>query len=264
MQASSTSPMVRWVRRIRALPFTGDARYCPVCESAARRFASFGNPVRRDAQCWYCHSLERHRFACEYLLRTGELLRPGHRVLHIAPETCLEPRLRTLIGAGYLTTDLAKAGVDLHMDITAMSCPDNSFDAVICSHVLEHVSDDRAAMREFLRVLKPGGQALLMVPVLVEKTFEDPAITTPAARLEAYGQEDHVRIYGHDFAQRARESGFDVEVIRASGFLTEEERVRLGVSAEAGDIFLCHNRDAGTSLSGHEPAVAGLPPESGL
>jgi ubiquinone/menaquinone biosynthesis C-methylase UbiE len=126
------------------------------------------------------------------------------------------------------------------MDITDIQYPDNSFDVVYCSHVLEHVPDDRKAMRELARVLKPTGWAILAVPIFNEKTFEDPTITSPEERERVFRQSDHVRIYGRDFVDRLRESGFDVTVDRfASGFSDEMVR-KHGLSRE--DIYLCRKR----------------------
>jgi ubiquinone/menaquinone biosynthesis C-methylase UbiE len=107
------------------------------------------------------------------------------------------------------------------MDITNIEYPDETFDFVICNHVLEHVIDDVKAMREFKRVLKPDGRAVFMVPVIRKKTEEDFTINTPEGRLKAYGQGDHVRAYGKDFIDRLRSAGFMVETVRAADLLTE-------------------------------------------
>ena len=104
-----------------------------------------------------------------------------------------------------MTSDYAPgSGADLQLDITAIDLPDASFDAIIASHVLEHVADDRAALAELRRVLRPGGRAIVMVPVDHDRpdTYEDPAIATPAARQRAYRQHDHLRLYGADVADR--------------------------------------------------------------
>jgi ubiquinone/menaquinone biosynthesis C-methylase UbiE len=120
-------------------------------------------------------------------------------MLHVAPEPCFERRFRERLGKSYITGDLFDPGAMVKMDITDIKYPDQSFDVIYCSHVLEHVQDDRRAMREFHRVLKRAGWAILLVPVTAEVTFEDPAIIEPRERLEAFGQEDHVRRYGSDY-----------------------------------------------------------------
>jgi ubiquinone/menaquinone biosynthesis C-methylase UbiE len=113
------------------------------------------------------------------------------------------------------------------MDITDIQYPDESFDTVICNHVLEHVSDDRKAMREFYRILKKDGWAVLLVPIAdIDKTYEDFSITTEAGRLKAFGQGDHVRKYGRDYIDRLKSVGFNVTVFKredmaSSGEITE-------------------------------------------
>src|SRR5690606_8666735 len=124
------------------------------------------------------------------------------------PEACFEARLRQRLGEEYLTADLLNPHVMVQMDITDIQYPAGSFDVIYCSHVLEHVPDDQQAIRELCRVRRPGGWAVLMVPITVERTYEDPSITDPAGRLAAFGQENHVRRYGLDFAERLCAAGF--------------------------------------------------------
>jgi len=100
------------------------------------------------------------------------------------------------------------------LDLTAIDAPDQSFDVVLASHVLEHIPDDGCAMREIRRVLAPGGWAFLVVPFDPDRqvTYEDPSITTEEGRKAAFGQEDHVRWYaGEDFEKRLERAGFSVE-----------------------------------------------------
>jgi SAM-dependent methyltransferase len=161
------------------------------------------------------------------------------KVLHIAPEAVFEKLFKTKLGQGYLTADLFDPKAMVRMDITNIQYPDKSFDVIYCSHVLEHVPDDRLAMRELLRVLKDDGWAILLVPIVTDVTFEDPSITDPLEREKIFGQADHVRNYGNDYKQRLRESGFFVEVIYPQDFLTENEIVRMGITKAAGEIYLC-------------------------
>jgi len=110
---------------------------------------------------------------------------------------------------------------------------------IYCSHVLEHVSNDKQAMNEFYRVLKLGGWAILLVPIISDETFEDPSVVDPTMRLKLFGQEDHVRRYGPDFIKRVEETGFKVLEITGSDFLGNEEITRMGITEEAGTIFYC-------------------------
>ena len=133
-------------------------------------------------------------------------------MLHIAPERATSPRLAALPGLDYLTADLSSPTAMVRMDITAIQYPAATFDVILCSHVLEHVDDDRQAMREFFRVLKPGGWALLLVPTSTDAfTIEDPSIIDPALRKRLFGHPQHVRQYGLDFAERVQEAGFTVQ-----------------------------------------------------
>ena len=133
----------------------GFKRYCPVCHSWVRKFNPYGLNRRVDAQCPVCKSLERHRFVWIYLREQTPLFdSKPKRVLHFAPEPELERRFREIRGVDYVSADLLNPRAMLTMDICQMDCPDESFDFVYCSHVLEHVQDDRKAIAEIFRVLK--------------------------------------------------------------------------------------------------------------
>ena len=127
----------------------------------------------------------------------------------------LEP-LAAERGLRYVTADLDPAGVDLQLDLTALALPDDAFEAVLCSHVLEHVPDDGAAMRELRRVTAPGGWCLVMVPLDVTRreTYEDPGVVAPEDREREFLQHDHVRLYAPDIADRLGAAGFAVEIVR--------------------------------------------------
>jgi ubiquinone/menaquinone biosynthesis C-methylase UbiE len=129
------------------------------------------------------------------------------------------------------------------MDITQIEYPSESFDAIICSHVLEHVQDDRRAMSELYRVLKPGGWAVLQVPLSLslEKTVEDPSVTSPEERHYRYGQEDHVRIYGRDYTERLEQAGFQVEKFSFAEEFGEGAAQRYGVIRDE-KLFIGHKR----------------------
>ncbi len=138
------------------------------------------------------------------------------KLLHLAPEKPLMDLFIKQNNIDYLTADLNPEQVMVKMDITAIQYPDNIFDAILCNHVLEHIPDDRKAMRELYRVLKPGGWAILQVPVskILEQTYDDITITSPQDREKYFGQKDHVRIYGKDYTQRLKEAGFTVDAYK--------------------------------------------------
>jgi ubiquinone/menaquinone biosynthesis C-methylase UbiE len=163
-------------------------------------------------------------------------------MLHVAPELQFVNRLAAAVGSGYITADFLDPSAMVQMDITNIKYTDGFFDVIYCSHVLEHVSNDRMAMREFARVLKPDGWAVILVPITTDKTFEDLSITDPKERLRLFGQEDHVRIYGPDFVERLRESGMEVRRFSASDFLSPTEIARVNLTKLSGDVFYCTKR----------------------
>lgn len=222
------------------LSYFGLGRLCPICGCSSPRFGPFGRRPREDALCLHCGSLERDRLAWLFIRARTTLFGPAPKtMLHVAAEPCLAERFRAHLGGGYLSADLHDDRAMVRMDITDIAYPDASFDVVYCSHVLEHVTDDRRAMRELHRVLRPGGWAILLVPVIGNRTFEDPRITDPRDRLAAYGQEDHVRRYGPDVVDRFREAGFTVQVTRAADLVAADSAVTLGLSPASGEIFYC-------------------------
>jgi SAM-dependent methyltransferase len=232
------------VRALKTLVFPilyhGQARWCPVCENRSRKFLLFGDPKRSDALCPGCGSLERHRLVWLYFQRMTDLFNGAQKkILHVAPEPCLASRLQRRLGEGCLSADLQDPAAMVKMDVTNIQFPAESFDVIYCSHVLEHVMDDRKAMREFYRILKPGGWAVLLVPISAERTVEDLAIVKPNERLKAFGQEDHVRRYGPDYVERLREAGFMVKISRPSDLCGDEEIARLGLTAASGEIYCC-------------------------
>lgn len=199
-------------------------RTCPICGYTGM-FISVGHPPRWDARCPNCGSRERHRLVHLWITQGGGNRLAGKRILHFAPENVTMRQMRG--NPLYETADLHQPGVTHRVDIAHVGLPDASYDVVMANHVLEHIPDDRAAMRELHRLLKPGGIALLTVPVNPsrQETYENPAITAPAERHAHFSAADHVRYYGLDFADRLREAGFVVETFR----MTPEEEVRYGL-----------------------------------
>jgi predicted SAM-dependent methyltransferase len=218
-------------------------RFCPICQKTSPYFNYAGLNSRLDALCPHCGSLERHRLVYLFLKeKTNFFTEQCHKkMLHIAPEPCLETLFKRHV-AEYISADLYNPCAMVKMDIMDIQYENESFDIIYCSHVLEHVYDDRKAMKEFFRILKKDGWAILNVPITKDKTYEDPAITDPEEREKVFGQNDHVRAYGFDYVDRLREAGFSVAVTYAKDFLDsfDIERMGLGNSAEAGgEVYFC-------------------------
>ncbi len=225
--------------KIRFYSKQGIGQYCPICKKWAKTFRDYGNPARRNAQCPWCGSLERHRLTWAYFEKMTNLLdKQPKYMLHIAPEPSIEAKLKRELESGYVSADLINAAM-IKMDITNIEFQNEAFDVIYCSHVLEHIPDDRRAIRELHRILKPSGWAIILVPISSSSTFEDPTVTDPAARRRLFGQEDHVRCYGPDYIERLQNAGFDVSLTKAADFLTKDEIQQMGLTKAAGEIYYC-------------------------
>lgn len=209
---------------------------CPACSGQFSRFLPYND--RECAMCPGCGSLERHRHAWLFISRMTDLGARPQRLLHIAPEEQLGALLRAVPDLEYVTGDLLRDDVDLKLDVTALDLSDDSFDAVLCMHVLEHVTDDALAMRELKRILKPGGWAILDAPVDFSRadTFEDWSVTRPRDRERVFGQFDHVRIYGRNFPNLLEAAGWTVVVDPLN--LTPDDARRYGITERGGHLFV--------------------------
>jgi SAM-dependent methyltransferase len=212
--------------------------FCPVCEQKVRAFAALpefysqqlkehGCDLRLEDfetcnfaayQCPHCGATDRDRLYALYLakrLPQSSAEQEKFSMLDIAPSAPLSRHIRRKYRIRYRTADLYMKNVDDRVDVTALTCyPDGTFDALICSHVLEHVEDDRKAMAELCRVLKPGGWGIVMVPIslILKEIREEPTKTSREERLKFFGQEDHARVYCRQgFARRLEEAGFSVK-----------------------------------------------------
>lgn len=227
------------IRRVQAWTHAGDRVTCPICDGHFRSFlARNGMP---NVQCPRCWSLVRHRSLWLYLRDQRHVGERPTRLLHFAPEPGIERRLRSLPGIDYVSGDIDDALADERVDIVKMQFPDESFDLVICSHVLEHVPDDRAAIGELYRILRPGGTVIIIVPVKVDVTEEylDPS-PTPAhpdgyLRLGSHG---HVRNIGSDYPERLRAGGFEVDVFDYAASVDDATRTRYALTPGQ-PFFLC-------------------------
>ncbi|WP_448208708.1 class I SAM-dependent methyltransferase [Azospirillum sp. sgz302134] len=217
---------------------------CPICGREAARFLPFGLGRRKNARCPDCGSLERHRFLWIFLAERTPFFRRRLRVLHTAPESCLEAPFRAWHGRGYVTLDRFNPQADVQADLTDLPFPDGRFDLVLSSHVLEHVPDDRAALREIARVLKPSGSALLLFPFdPAGPTREDPDLTAPAGRMAAYGHPYHYRVYGTDTPRRMFEAGLEATPVASAALLSAHRRRRLRINRN--HLFLARPRPGG-------------------
>ena len=170
-------------------------------------------------------SLERHRLLWLYLKNETTLFTKPHKLLHFAPEQAFLKRSKKLNNLTYTTTDLLSPIADVKADICNLPFDDNSFDFILCNHVLEHIPDDTKAMQELYRVLNKGGIAILQIPQDLNRkaTFEDDSITDPKERAQIFGQYDHLRVYGLDYFDKLRSIGFQVEEVNYTNTLTDTQ-----------------------------------------
>lgn len=215
------------LRFIKSFSAYGDQYKCPFCEGNFSRFLPIGiksevleqykvvgGGYRLNAVCPRCNSVDRERLIQMYLdQEKSYIYKDPIKVLHIAPEQNLKNRFKSYSNIEYISADLNPLAADIQMDITDIKQPDGSYDVIICNHVIEHIPNDIQAMKELYRVLKPKGFAILQVPISyqLENTIEDESMQTESDRLVAFGQKDHVRIYGRDYSSRLRTAGFNVE-----------------------------------------------------
>lgn len=234
-----------WAVPIAGLAYAGRGVLCPVCGARYRKFMPYGYVEQRsNALCPRCLALERHRLLWLWLERATDMAQTAPEFLHIAPEACLMRRFRKIYSGGragrYITADLESPLAKVQMDIQSIPFADGSFDVIFCNHILEHVADDRLAMREMYRVMRPGGWGVMLSPVDENRaeTFEDDSITDPAERTRLFGQYDHRRVYGRDYAGRLHEAGFEVDEIDFFAGLTAAERKLYGLRREI--LYIVH------------------------
>ncbi len=215
----------------RRVCYYGHAYQCPFCHARLKKFLPYGDdhPVLREmkvlsggrrpnARCPVCGSLDRDRLLYLYLLHRTSTFSAPLKLLHVAPERSLERVLSVKGNIEYVTTDLSRDDVMVNADLNDLPFPAGSFDAVICNHVLEYIRDDRKAMAEIYRVLKPGGWTILLeqIALALDTTYEDVRHLTPKEQYAFYGEPGHMRLYGRDYDRRIAEAGFRVEVFQWS------------------------------------------------
>ena len=221
------------VRPVVAFFLRGKKFTDPIDGKSYRKFLPYGyEKIRENALAPGTLSLERHRLFWLYLKNeTTFFTSEKNRVLHFAPEQAFLKRFRKLKHLDYTTTDLHSPIADVKADICDLPFEDNSYDFIICNHVLEHIPDDTKAMQELYRVLAPGGIAILQIPYDKDRktTFEDNSITDRKERARIFGQYDHVRIYGMDYFDKLASVGFTVKAVNYTADLSEAtiEKYRL-------------------------------------
>lgn len=223
--------------------YKGSEYFCPFCENTFSTFLPggidlpvlkekevIGGGYREQLLCPRCYSVDRDRLIYLFLKENTNIFSAPLKVLHIAPEGCIRAKLMSMpnieyrSGVKYYEGFYYDRTVNL-MDVTALPFESEIFDVVICNHVLEHIEDDKKAISEIRRILKPGAWAILQVPISLKlaETYFDPSVTTPEGREKAFGQFDHVRIYGQDYPRILERQGFTVR--RYSPF-DEEHSIR--------------------------------------
>lgn len=205
-------------RPLVSFAYRGSAYRCTICDFKMSRFVALDDG---GLLCPSCGSLGRTR-------RLWTLIKPqigGKKILHFSPPRALRNKLSQRDDIDYITTDYAdEFAATKRLDITNIDEPNDTYDLIICYHVLEHIIDDTQAMRELHRITKPGGRCIIQTPFRQGEILEDLSITAASDRLLHYGQRDHVRIYSPEsLEQRLIGAGFRTEVLR--------------YTADVGDIY---------------------------
>lgn len=204
------------VRPVLALFLKGNRFVDPIDGKSFRTFLPYGyGHQRNNVLSPSTLSLERHRLLWLYLQNETDFFTKEMKVLHFAPEQAFYQRFKKQKNLDYTTTDLESPLADVKADICNLPFENNSFDFILCNHVLEHIPDDKKAMQELYRILKPGGIGIFQIPQDLnrELTFEDDSIVDKTERARIFGQYDHVRVYGRDYFDKLRAVGFKVEEV---------------------------------------------------
>lgn len=247
-------------RRLAPVVHFGTRRLCNVCDHRIREFVPLGSILGGkftdpifvgedphqvtdfetlnvpEFMCPICGSQDKARLYALYMSSVGRIPNGGRglSLLHFAPEGGLAEWIRrSFPELTYVTTDLLRPDVDVNLDVTRMDNVETaSFDAFIFSHVLEHVAEEDRALSELLRILKPAGWGIIMVPILLSlsATYTDVTITDPASRARHFGLEDHLRVHSReDFLKQLESAGFVVREYTVLDW-SREAFVRLGIS----------------------------------
>ena len=222
-------------RPLLALLLKGSSFYDPIDQKSYRQFLPYGyKNQRNNVLAPGTLSLERHRLLWLWLQNETDFFTTTVRkkVLHFAPEQAFYKRFRKQKNIDYTTTDLFSPLADVKADICNLPFENDSFDIILCNHVLEHIPNDTKAMQELFRVLKKGGMGVFQIPQDLNRdvTFEDNSITNKKERTEIFGQYDHVRIYGKDYFNKLRSIGFTVKELDYSSGMSSKEIEKYGLA----------------------------------
>ncbi|MHC5308670.1 class I SAM-dependent methyltransferase [Myroides sp. LJL116] len=214
------------VRPVLAWYLKGDKYTDPIDQKSFKTFLPYGYATTRaNVLSPSTLSLERHRLLWLYLVNETDFFSKKRSVLHFAPEQAFYKRFKKQANLNYITTDLESPLADVKADICNLPFEDNSFDMILCNHVLEHIPDDTKAMQELYRIMKPGAMGIFQVPQDLDRptTFVDDSITDPKERTLIFGQYDHVRIYGRDYFDKLAQIGFKVDPVDYTSTLSDKE-----------------------------------------
>ena len=220
--------------------FKGTKFTDPINNKSYSYFFPYGyNKQRKNALCPGTFSLERHRLLWLYLKKETDFFNSNNKILHFAPEQCFHKFFKSFF-KNYTSIDLNSPIVDIKADICNLPFNDNSFDYILCNHVLEHIYDDEKAMKEIFRVLNKNGIAILQVPIDIKSnlTQEGRDIDDKEVRSKLFGQYDHLRMYGLDYFKKLKKVGFNVKNIDYLSKLTQEEAEKFSL-INAGTIPVC-------------------------
>lgn len=211
-----------YIRSIYALCYFGQSYYCNICGAHLSRFVR----INEDQLCPKCGSLSRNRRLWDLL--SNEFLASKLNVLDFSPSRSLYRKMKRQ-DIGYVSSDLSGNFIaDQAYDIRDIIVPNDSFDLIICYHVLEHIDEDHRAMSELYRILRPNGVCLIQTPFKDGEIYENSDVRSPEGRLKHFGQEDHVRIYSVDgLKKRLQQHGFNVEIRNYHG----ENQNKMGFKA---------------------------------
>ncbi|GBU07980.1 type 11 methyltransferase [Bacteroidales bacterium] len=239
------------INKLTSIFYRGNVLECNFCGKTFKKFKAKGTWTKRqNAECPYCGSVERGRLLLFYLQNETGIFSEQCSLLHVAPELGLRPIFKSCKTLKYYNVDINPNYADIQMDLMDIQFPDDSFDYIICSHVLGHVPNEGKAIAEMCRVLKPTGMALIMTIIDWKnpQTYESDKVKTDSERLKHYSEHDLLRLHGADFAERLAASGFEVEVVDYISALGKEKNVRFSLgNGDRETIFKCTKMKKGAN-----------------